>query len=285
MRRFLPGATILTILMLAIATAAAGQSPPGESEAHMLELPILVAYCERDPGNKLQPGGGRFSPEQVMEEFGCEPAPGISVTVSNQEIDVFARCDTGDDGLCRIDAPTDPQRELMVAIHTITVAPGFAPVRAVTPTVHFSEFTGVGIALLPDPSVTPGDEVPARVPLAVNVATCADGSDAEGCKRSPTDALVQASAGDITAEGQPWLATNDDGWVSFDRASLDGETLDLMLQTDREPRFACTDVASGQRLETEWIEGREGNFIRLIPVSDGEIRCDVTLLDAPAQQR
>jgi hypothetical protein len=274
-------AIFMLLMAPGMAFGAFGQATSQEN-VHMLELPVLIAACERDPGNRLQPGGGRFSPEQVMEEFGCDPVEDVSVTVSNMEIDFFARCETGDDGLCKIEAPTDPERELDVAIHMTTVPPGLAPKQVVNQTIHFSEFTGIGIALFPDPDVSPvaSDRLPDRTTLAVNLAECEDGSNTPGCDREPVEALVQASAGDITAEGFPWLATNDEGWVSFDRASLEGETIDLMLQTDTEPRFACTDKESSERIETEWIEGREGNFIRLTPISEDDITCDVTLLDS-----
>jgi|GEM_PF-5423278 len=267
-------------MILGFGSTKAGQSTPGGADIHMLDLPVQLAYCQQDPGNKLQPGGGRFSPEQIMQDFDCEPADGVSVTVSNDEIDFFARCETGSDGVCRINAPTDPERELVVAVHMATVAPGFSPHEVVNTTVHYTEFTGIGIPLLPDPEVTPeNDEDSSERPtLAVNVAECEDGSNAEGCKRSPVEVLVQASAGDVSAEGAPWLATNDDGWVSFDRGFLKGETIDLMLQTDTQPRFACSDVDSGERVSMEWIKGREGNFIRVTPVSTGDITCDVTLL-------
>ena len=258
-----------------------GNAAAQDVDVHTLEFPILLAYCERDPGNKMLPTGGRFSPEQVMEDHGCTPAEGISVTVWNDEIDFAERCETGDDGRCEVDAPTDPERELMVAIHMSTVDPGFAPVDVVNPQAHFSEFTGIGIALLAEPDATPGtgDNPDERTTIAVNVATCEDGSNAEGCEREGTEALVQASSGEITAEGEPWLLTNDDGWVSFDRAAYDGDEIDLMLRTDTRPRFACSDKDSGDRLETEWIEGREGNFIRITADTDGDITCDITLLD------
>lgn len=270
----------MMIAMLGLILGAFGQATAEGDDVHMLKLPVLIATCERDPGNRLQPGGGRFSPEQVMDEFGCDPVEGVSVTVSNEEIDFFARCETGDDGLCEIEAPTDPERELAVAIHMTTVPPGYAPKKVVNQTIHFSEFTGIGIALLAESDETPGasDDPADRKTLAVNVAECEDGSSAPGCKREPVEALVQASAGDISAEDFPWLATTEEGWVSFDRASLKADTIDLMLQTATEPRFACTDIESGDRVETEWIEGREGNFIRITPISDGDMRCDVTLL-------
>lgn len=278
MRIPMPRPLIAIIAALGLSLGGGGIAAQ-DDDAHMLDLPVLLASCERDPGNRLQPGGGRWDPQEEMKSFGCEPAADVDVTVYNLDIDFFERCTTDDDGVCRVEAPTDPERELMVAIHMSTVTPGVAPAEVVTPTVHFSEFTGVGIALLPNPDVTPGADDDERVTIAANVAVCEDGSNAEGCEREPTDALVQASAGDITAEGNPWLATNDEGWVSFDRAAFEGDEIDLMLRTDTEPRFACSDQESGDRLDTEWIEGREGNFIRVTATTDGNITCDITLLD------
>lgn len=278
MRTSLPGIFITLASLFGLMIGTTGASAAQTDEVHMLELPIIVAVCERDPGNKIQPGGGRFSPEQVMEQYGCDPAEDVSVTVSNLDIDFFARCETDDNGRCEVNAPTDPDRELDVALHMSTVPPGMAPKDVVNPTVHFTEFTGIGIPLfVTDTEGTP-DAAAERTTIAVNIAECEDDSDREGCEREPIDALAQASTGEITAEGQPWLATNDEGWVSWDRALLGDGDIDLMLRTETQPRFACSDLDSVDRLEIKWIEGREGNFIRLTPTSDGDITCDVTLL-------
>ena len=280
MTRNILNATLLLFLVLGISPGAVEQT--ADDDVNLLDLPILLAHCERDPGNRIQPGGGRWDPQQQMKNFGCSPAAGIDVTVYNLDIDFFDRCTTGAGGMCRVEAPTDPERELTVAVHMSTVTRGYAPAAVLNPTVHFSEFTGIGIPLFLEPEVTPGTihHLPERTTLAVHMAKCADNSSKLGCKREPVKALVQASAGEITAEGAPWLATNDEGWVSFDRALLDGDTVDLMLRTNTEPRFACTDLDSGDRIETEWIEGREGNFIRVTPISEGDITCDVTLLES-----
>lgn len=268
-------AAITTVVLLALTFVAPATSTP--DDVHMLELPIIVASCKNDPGNMIQPGGGRYSPDQIMATFDCTPVEGVSVTVSNLDIDFFARCETDDTGRCEVNAPTDPQRELDVALHMSTVPAGLAPKQVVTPTVHFSEFTGIGIPLFADPSATPGPGGK-RTTIAVNVAECKDGSNREGCERQPVDAIVQASTGEITAKGQPWLATNDLGWVSFDRELLGQGDIDLMLRTETQPRFACSDVATGVRLTTKWVKGREGDFIRVTPDADGNITCDVTLL-------
>jgi hypothetical protein len=263
----LPGVTAISAAALATASAQT-------EEPHMLDLPVLVAYCERDPGSKLQPGGGRFDPEQVMKDHGCQPAQDISVTVSSErgdeETDFFARCETDDDGLCRVEAPTDPERELLVAVHMSTVEPGFTRNEAVTPTVHFSEFTGVGIALLPDREVLgqKTDDLPERRTLAVKVE---EGED-------PASVLTQLSEGEVSIDEFPWLATNDEGWVSYDLGIFQSDTVDLMIDVEGEPEFACSDIDHGGSLKAKWIEGREGDFLRItLPDTDGDINCDVAI--------
>lgn len=269
---------MLAVFLLGVAFPLSGQAQ--DDNVPMSEMPVLVLYCERDPGG-VNPAGGRGRAPGEHGQFGCRPADGVALTFRSERLDWFGRCDTDDDGECEITTPTGPppDYELEVAVHMATVESGYAPETLIGRAANFTEFAGYGLVLLPD-----DDGPEERTPLAVNVAICEDGSTAEGCEREPTDALVQASPGEITAEGYPWLATNDEGWVSFDRASLEGEMIDLMLQTDRKPRFACTDLKSGKRLETDWIEGREGDFIRLTPISDGDITCDVTLLDGSARQ-
>lgn len=253
--------------------AGPGVTVTAQGDIHMLDLPVLVAECNRDPGRMLQPGGGRFDPSQVMDDHECGPAEGVSVTVYNRDIDFFARCETDDEGLCRVEAPTDPERELMVAIHMSTVTPGFAPEDAITATVHYSEFTGVGIAVLPDFSLSEDEleDLPDRRTLAVK-------AEADG---KPAEILTQLSEGDVAIDEFPWLATNEDGWVSYDLGLFESDTVDLMMDLDveREPAFSCSDLGSGDALETEWIEGFEGNFFRITLPDDanGNINCDVAL--------
>jgi hypothetical protein len=266
-------AAFLALMMLpGVALAVAAQV---HDDVHMLDLPILVAECNRDPGTMLQPGGGRFDPSEVMDDHECGPAEGVSVTVyhhptDGDDLDFFARCETDDEGRCTVAAPTDPERELMVALHMSTVKPGFAPARVVTPTVHFSEFTGVGIAVLPDFSLDEDqlEDLPPRRTLAIKAER--DGK--------PAEILTQLSEGDVSVGAFPWLATNKDGWVSYDLGQFESETVDLMLDADQEPPFACSDLDSGKSLATEWIEGFEGNFFRItLPGGDGNINCDLSL--------
>jgi hypothetical protein len=266
-------ATLLALMMLPGASVMA----LAQGDLHMLDLPVLVAECNRDPGTMLTPGGGRFDPAQVMDDYECEPAEGVSVTVYHREegeaamkTAFFARCETDDEGICRVEAPTDPERELMVAVHMSTVTPGFAPAHPLTPTVHFSEFTGVGIALLPDPALDEGQlaDLPDRRTLALKVE-----QDGE-----PAEVLTQLSEADVAIDDFPWLAPNGDGWVSYDLGLFDSDTVDLMLDIDGEPEFACSDIDNHKPLAAEWIEGFEGDFIRItLPETDGNINCEITL--------
>lgn len=267
-------AFLLALLMLPGATGAGVALAQGD-DVHMLDLPILVAECNRDPGRDLQPGGGRFDPDEVLDDHECERAEGVSVTVYHRptdedDLDFSARCETDDEGMCRVEAPTDPERELMVALHMSTVTPGFAPAEPVTTTVHYSEFTGVGIAVMPDPELDEDElaELPGRRTLAVKVTQDDD----------PAEILTQLSEGDVSIDDFPWLATNEDGWVSYDLGLFEAETVDLMLDVEEEPEFACADIDEGDALETEWVEGFEGTFLRIeLPDTDGNINCEISL--------
>jgi hypothetical protein len=272
----LPWLAMLAAIIAAFGVAGQATAQT-EREPRMQPLPILVMNCEADPGN-LTPGGGRgTSPEKLEETHRCTRAEGVAVTVYNLDIDFHARCDTDAEGMCEIEAPPDPARRLTVVEHLATVASGYAPKEPVSETVHYTEFTGVGIVNLPVAEGTPEPDAERQV-LSVNIATCADGSDAEGCERAPADALAQVSPGDITSEGVPWLATNDEGWVSFDIGGLPDGAIDLMIFAEQQMRVACTDRDADERLQAELIDGREGTFVRITPISDGEITCDVTLL-------
>ena len=45
----------------------------------------------------------------------------------------------------------------------------------------------------------------------------------------PAEVLTQLSEGDVSIDEFPWLATNDDGWVSYDLGLFEADTVDLML--------------------------------------------------------
>jgi len=270
-------ALFMALLLGSVAFPMIASATVQPSDPSVQPLPILVLNCQEDPG-EVNPGGGRgVSPEALREQFGCEPAAGVAVTIYNLDIDFGARCDTDEAGICTVQAPPDPKRRLTVAVHTASVDPAFAPVEPLGSTVHYTEFSGVGIVNLPALSGTPiaADE---RQLLSVNIATC-DGAD---CVREPVaGTLAQVSAGEITSRGASWLATNEEGNVAFEVSALEGESIDVMLDTvgagAPEPRFACTNLDTGQRLAAAWVDGREGSFVRVSSPLKGDIRCDVTL--------
>jgi hypothetical protein len=257
----------LGILIAGLVVMSAGTTAAQESK-DLQALPIYVLNCDRDPGN-INPGGGRGGdPDARNREFGCAPAKGVAVTIYNLDVNFHARCDTDAKGLCEVMAPPDPTRELMVAVHTATVVPGFEPIEALGTTFHYTEFTGVGIVNL------------RTQVLAVNVASCPAQESADDCARTPIgNELAQVSPGDITSRNAPWLATNDDGWVSFDIGQMQSDTIDLMFASEDQPRITCTDLDSGTRLDATWLDEREGTFFRITPTSAGDINCDVTFTE------
>lgn len=149
----------------------------------------------------------------------------------------------------------------------------------------WTEFASAVIVNLP---VEGGEVTTERQVLSTNVATCAEGTDpgAESCERIPTDdTLVKvAETTDGPLTDAPWLAPNAEGFVGFDIGALETEQLVMLVDHGSDTRFACTDLDSGDRIET--IDGDPGAgdsfVIELTPISNGEIRCDVTLLDTIA---
>ncbi len=76
----------------------------------------------------------------------------------------------------------------------------------------------------------------------------------------------------------PWLATNEDGWVSFDLGMFRTPEVDLMLPGTETPTIACTDLSTDEALVVASLRGIDGSFTRIIlPETDGDIRCDVSL--------
>lgn len=263
--RFLGSITAGLMALLLAPGAALAQTP----DIPMREMPVMALYCEQDPG-PFNPGGGRgVSLDELEERFGCRTGEGVALTFRSESLDWFGRCDTEEDGICLLESPSGPppEFELHVAVHLSTVEPGYTP-RDVTGTAaNYTEFAGYGVVMLPDDArATAAPEE--RRTLAVKVER--DGK--------PAEVLTQLSEGDVTIEKFPWLATNDDGWVSYDLDAFPGNTVDLMIEVDGEPSVSCSDIDQKEALDVEWIDGREGDFARItLPGSDGDINCDVTL--------
>lgn len=268
-------------ITLLIATIGGGTGAATAQDVRMQSLPIQALDCEKDPGELGPPETRR---EGELGEHGCQPAEGVAVTLHSARYDWHARCDTDAEGACKVEGPAGPDIVLSGAVHLSTVTPGHAPVEPVFETTIYTEFAGVSIVNLPVEGADPAAE---RQVLSVNAATCAEGAESHGaCDRVPTDDTllkVSETTGGPLADA-PWLAPNAEGWVSFDVGALETEQLALLVNHPGDARFACTDLDSGDRIET--IDGDPGAgdsfVIELTPISEGDIRCDVTLLDTIA---
>ena len=77
-------AFVVALLLLPAASGAAINL--SQDDVHLLDLPILVAECNRDPGRDLQPGGGRF--DRLMTLLGAKthiPAVGFALWLDRIE--------------------------------------------------------------------------------------------------------------------------------------------------------------------------------------------------------
>lgn len=266
---------------IALMLTALGGATTAAQEPPLQSTDMIVFDCETDPGDL---GAPETWQEGELEANGCVPAQGVAVTLHSAEYDWRARCDTGADGTCQIEGPAGSDVVLDGAVHEATVTPGYAPVEPIFETTIYTEFASAVIINLP---VT-GEGAAERQVLSVNVANCAEGADpdAESCERVPTaETLVKvAETTDGPLTDVPWLAPNAEGFVGFDIGPLETDTLTMLVDHEGDARFACTDLDSGERIRT--IDGDPGAgdsfVIELTPISDGDIRCDVTLLDTIA---
>lgn len=269
-------------IALLIATIGGTTGAVTAQDVRMQSLPIQVLDCETNPRQQGDPVG--VAPKNP-EQHGCTPADGVAVTLHSAEYDWHARCDTDARGECEIRGPAGPDIVLTGAVYLATVTPGLAPVEPIFETIIYTEFAAAFLVNLP---IEGDGEIAGRQVLSVNAAGCADGSapDAASCTRVPTDdtlVKVTETTGKPVA-GEPWLAPNAEGWVSFDIGPLKTETLTMLVDHPGDVRFACTDLDSGERLQTEDPDPAAGDTFAfsLIPISDGDIRCDITLLGISA---
>lgn len=270
-----------TILCALTVMALGGAANTAVAQDYELQPTDMIAFnCETDPGDLGAPETWR---EGELEANGCVPAEGVAVTLHSAEYDWRARCDTGADGICQIEGPggrVELDIVLEGAVHEATVAPGYAPVEPIFEEIIYGEFSSHVIVNLPVDGDAPTD----RQILSANVATCAVGSDpaADSCERLPTaDTLLKvAETTDGPLTDVPWLAPNAEGFVGFDIGALETGTLTMLVDHLGEARFACTDLDSGERITTNDGDPGAGDsfVIELTPISDGDIRCDVTLL-------
>lgn len=206
-------AIILTVTPFQIATAT-----PGDRE--LRDMPVMVLYCDEDPGTINIGGGKEPMPETLVENGLCTPAEGVSLTFvlvrkewdfekddpeEDWEVDAnswFARCDMDADGRCTLNAPEGFDIVLGVFLHDATVKPGYTAASFQRTTHNFTEFAGYGLALIPNGD--PVGEIADHQTLALNI-TQTD---------KPANVLTEWDVEDDTDDTDLYLATNSDGWVS-----------------------------------------------------------------------
>lgn len=250
------------------------------------DMPVMVLYCDEDPG-RINPAGGKDpSPHSLVQDGFCTPAEGVAVTFVlaeddwdfetddlAEEIDWdveddgwFNRCDTDADGMCDLNSPTGFDIVLGVVLHENTVLPGYEPAFFQSTTHNYTEFAGWGLVL------TPSSEGP------IEGATTAD---------------HQTLALNITQDGEPaniltewefnhedddiYLATNADGWVSNIVAASDMVEIDLVnVDDDATITVACAanDDAS---VTVEPSVNDDGDVHITIPDTESDIRCDISV--------
>lgn len=230
------------------------------------DMPVTVLSCERDPGNIGGPQGRE--PGYLEREFGCHPVSGVGVTATNAALGYQDRCDTDSDGRCSFAAPSSPDTDIQVAVHTAMLPPGEEPREAVVSTRNYTEFRGTEIVILPDPQAA---SRVARQILSVTLTGC----DAAAC--TARDVLAQVSPADITSRDAAWLAPGDSGLVTFDLGGMETEAVDLMLNRDGHPTVSCTDDTSGAAVAAEWMDEREGTFARIAVPAGASVSCAVTM--------
>ena len=234
------------------------------------DLPVTVISCERDPGTVSGPQGR--DPGYFEREFGCHPVSGVGVTASSVALGYQDRCDTGSDGRCSFSAPSSPDTDIQVAVHTAMLPPGEEPREAVVSTRNETEFRGAEIVILPDPQAG----APAtRQVLSVTLTGCGAAACTAG------DVLAQVSPADITSRDAAWLAPDDSGLVTFDLGRMESEAVDLMLNVDGRLAISCTDDTSGAAVTAQWMDEREGTFARIAVPAGASVSCAVAMDTAP----
>lgn len=231
----------------------------------MAELPVTVLSCESDPGTVGGPQGRE--PGYLERTFGCHPVSDVGVTAHSVELGYQERCDTDSKGRCAFTAPSSPDVDIQVAVHTAMLPPGVEPREAVVSTRNYTEFRGAEIVILPDGSSASGDR---RQTLTVKLAGCGDAP----C--TSKDLLAQVSPADITSRDAAWLAPDDTGVVSFDIGQMPG-AIDLKLSVAGHPNIACHDDARGEPIAARWLDEREGTFVRIASSPGTSVTCDVDL--------
>ena len=277
---------ILALMLIALPATQSASAESGERE--LREMPVIVYYCDEDPG-RIEAGGGKGpAPEQLLESGLCTPAEGVAVTfvlavdewdfeedelAAEIDWDVqddawFDRCDIGATGECMLNSPVGFDIVLGVVLHEGTVLPGYSPAFFLSGTHNFSEFAGWGLALIPDGDAASAEATVAdHQTLALNITRNGEGASV----------LTEWEINDVDKD--LYLATSPGGWVSTIIAAGDDVEIDLVnIDDDTEITLECgaNDDAS---VSVESHVDDDGDLRISIPDTQSDIRCDVTITD------
>ena len=273
-------ATILLILIPATQVNAL------QDDRTYTDMPVMVLYCENDPG-RINPAGGKSpSPQQLVESGQCTPAEGVALTfvladddwdfenddlADGIEWDVqddgwFNRCDTDAEGMCQLNSPTGFDIVIGVVLHNNTVTPGYTPAFFQRGTHNYTEFAGYGLALIPeDAGTTPEGDVSDHQTLALNITE----------QGEPANVLTEWEIND--EDSDTYLATNSDGWVSNIVAANDEVQIDLVNIDDSADVTVSCGANDDARVTVEASVDDDGELTISVPDTGSDIRCDITV--------
>lgn len=258
-------------------------APGATPEREMREMPVMVLYCDEDPGTINVGGGKEPDPKQLVESDRCTPAEGVSLTFvlvnedwdfetddpeDNWHVDAnswFARCDMDVTGMCQLNSPVGFDIVLGVFLHDATVKPGYEPANFRLTTQNYTEFAGYGLAILP--TGEPMGEIGDHQTVALHVTNNSE----------PTSVLTKW---DIDAnDNDAYLATNADGWVSTvaDTDSIiELEVINLPADAQVTASCSANDDASVEVTVTPDSDDPREMELQ-IPTTDSDIRCDIQI--------
>ena len=278
----------LLMLIAMLILPATPQATAEETRRDFSDMPVMVVYCDTDPG-RINPGGGKDpSPESLIASGECTPAEGVALTFvladddwdfekdkPADEIDWdvkddawFERCDIAADGTCALNSPVGLDVIIGVVLHENTVKPGYVPAFFPATTHNFSEFAGYGLALIPEEGYTgTATEVGDHQTLALKITH----------NDEPGKVLTEWEFND--KEHDIYLATNSDGWVSNIIAADDRVDINLVnVSDDAEVTIGCSGV-DDPAIAIEFEVDEDNDLVLQVPDTESDIRCDLIITD------
>ena len=253
------------------------------TERSFSDMPVMVLYCDEDPG-RLNVGGGKApAPEELIENGSCRPAEGVALTfvladddwdfetdkpADEIEWDVeddgwFARCDIDATGRCALNSPVGFDIVIGAVLHEGTVLPGYEPAFFQRGTHNFTEFAGYGLALIPGDAATPDATISDHQTLALNITQNGE----------PASVLTEWEIND--KDSDLYLATNADGWVSAIISGGDDISIDLVnIDDDAEISLFCS-AFDDPNATVEFAVSNDGDLEISVPATNSDVRCDI----------